>query len=132
MKKVLKVVGIVLVAVVLVGAGALLLMRPDPDAVADEVAATAVASRGSIEEIVSATGNVIADHQASLAFASSGEIVDVPVVKGQTVDAGDVLARLDTESLEWQITRSEASVASAERSGESISASSDWAAARTR
>ena len=63
-KKVLKVVGIVLVAVVLVGAGALLLMRPDPDAAADEGAATAVAPGAASKRPVSATGNVVADNQA--------------------------------------------------------------------
>lgn len=114
MKKILKTGGILLVALVLVGAGMLLLFRPDPAAVADESVDTAVVGRGSIEEVVSATGNVVADRLVSLAFATSGEIADVVVVKGQEVEAGQVLARLDTSSLEWQIARAEASLASSE------------------
>jgi HlyD family secretion protein len=115
MKKALRIGGVVLVALVLVAAGALFLRRQQfQPASAEEAITTAVVTRGSIEETVSATGNVVADQQASLTFASSGEIAEVLVDKGQQVERGDMLARLDTASLEWQIARSQASLETAQ------------------
>ncbi len=114
MKKALRIGGILLIVVAIVGAGALLLRRRAQVSEAETVAPTAVVTRGSIGETVSATGNVIADQQASLAFASSGEIAEVLVKKGQQVDVGDVLARLDTTALEWQIARSQAALDTAQ------------------
>lgn len=114
MNKVLKIGGILVILLVLVGVGAMILRRVNAPANAEVAPATAVVTRGSIEEIISATGNVVAERQASLTFASSAKIAEVLVVEGQQVEAGDVLARLDTSSLEWQIARSEASLASAQ------------------
>jgi HlyD family secretion protein len=114
-KKARKIGAILLVAAVLVGAGVLLLRRQQSRTAAAEVALpTAVVTRGSIEETVSATGNVDAHRQATLTFASSGPIAEVLVEEGQQVEAGQVLARLDTASLEWQIARSQASLDTAE------------------
>jgi HlyD family secretion protein len=114
MKNVLRIGGILIVALALVAAGFFVLQRPQLQSnAAEEAVPTAVVTRGSIEETVSATGNVVADRQASLTFASSGKIVEVLVKEGQEVQAGQVLARLDTASLEWQIARAEASLASA-------------------
>ena len=115
MKKVLTIGGLIVVALVLVAAGVLFLRRQQFQSAAAEVAApTAVVARGTIEEVVSATGNVVADQQASLTFASSGEIASVLVEKGQQVELGEVLARLDTASLEWQIARAQASLETAQ------------------
>jgi HlyD family secretion protein len=114
MNRVLKIGGILVMLLVLIGVGAMILQRANRPATAEGAPTTAVVTRGSIEEIVSATGNVVADRQASLTFASSGEIAEVLVVEGQEVEGGQVLARLDMSSLEWQIARSEASLASAQ------------------
>jgi RND family efflux transporter MFP subunit len=108
-----KIGGIVLIALALVGLGALFVQRANRSAVAAEPS-TVVVSHGSIEETISATGNVIADQQATLAFASSGEIAQVLVTEGQIVEAGQVLASLDTTSLEWQVARSQASLDTAQ------------------
>ncbi|MGD8463757.1 MAG: efflux RND transporter periplasmic adaptor subunit [Anaerolineae bacterium] len=113
MNKVWKIGGIVLIALALVGLGALFVQRSNQSAVAAEPS-TVVVSRGSIEETTSATGNVIADQQATLAFASSGEIAEVLASEGQIVEAGQALARLDTTSLEWQVARSQASLDTAQ------------------
>jgi RND family efflux transporter MFP subunit len=114
MKNALKIGGVVILVLALVGAGTILLRQNSGSATAEEAVPTAVVSVGSIEELVSTTGNVVADRQASLAFATSGEIAKVLVREGQEVEPGQVLARLDTSSLEWQIARSEASLASAQ------------------
>jgi HlyD family secretion protein len=109
-KKIVRIGGIILVALVLVAAGVFFLRRPQLQSNAVEAAPTATVARGSIEEIVSATGNVVADVQASLTFESSGPIAEVLVEKGQEVEAGQLLAQLDTTSLEWQVARSQASL----------------------
>jgi HlyD family secretion protein len=114
-KNILKTAGIVLVALVLVGAGALLLLRQqNPDSAADTAPPTTIVTRGSIEETISATGNVAAERQATLAFEMSGPIAEVLVGEGQQVEAGQVLARLDTASLEWQVARAQASLDTAQ------------------
>ena len=111
MKKILRIGGIALLALVLVGAGILLLLRPTTGpARAQPVAPTAAVARGSIEETASTSGNVVADQEATLAFATSGEIAQVLVREGQQVQAGQALARLDTTSLEWQVARSQAAL----------------------
>ncbi|MGD9050083.1 MAG: biotin/lipoyl-binding protein, partial [Anaerolineae bacterium] len=114
MKRVWKIGGIVLLALTLVGLGAIALQQLNIPAAAEEAVPTTIVTRGSIEEVVSATGNVVADQQASLTFASSGEIAEVLVDKGQQVELGEMLARVDTTSLEWQIARSQASLETAQ------------------
>jgi HlyD family secretion protein len=114
-KKILKLGGITLLALALVAAGLFLVRRQQAQlAAAQTPTPTAVVTRGSIEETVSATGNVAAERQATLAFASSGEIAEVRVKEGQQVQAGDVLARLDTTSPEWQVARAQASLNTAQ------------------
>ena len=115
MNKVLKIGGIVILVLVLVVAGALALRAINQPAAAEEgTAQMTTVTVGSIEETVSATGNVGAERQVALPFGSSGEIADVLVKEGQTVEPGDLLARLDTASLEWQITRAQASLDTAQ------------------
>jgi HlyD family secretion protein len=110
-KKLLKIAGIGLVALVLLGAGALLLLRPQSrSATAETAVPTAILSRGYIEETLTATGNVAAERQSTLAFQMSGPIAAVLVSEGQEVEAGQVLARLDATSLEWQVARARASL----------------------
>jgi HlyD family secretion protein len=114
MKSLWKVAIMVALAVGLVVAVGVIWWLPGQRVAADATPATAVVSRGSIEEVVSATGNVASDRQVSLAFASSGEIAEVFVIAGQQVEAGQVLARLGTTSLEWQVARAQASLETAQ------------------
>jgi HlyD family secretion protein len=114
MKTVLRIGGILLIVGLLVGVGAMLLQRQGLSTAAQDAPVTTTVSRGSIEETISATGSVVAEKQATLTFASSGPVADVLVEKGQEVRAGDVLARLDTESLAWQVARSQAGLDTAQ------------------
>ena len=116
MKTALRIGGILLIVAILVGAGAFFFMREQRSAEAEtaETDPTAVVQRDSIAETVTATGNVDAEQRATLTFASSGTIDQVLAAKGQEVAAGDVLASLDTSSLEWQIVRSQAAVDTAQ------------------
>lgn len=114
MSKAVRIVGIVVVILALAGAGLMFMQRQQAEAETGTAPVTAIVTRGDIGELVSATGNVAADRQATLAFASSGAIAGVPVEKGQEVEEGEVLASLDTSTLEWQIARSQAALATAQ------------------
>ncbi|MBC8448947.1 MAG: efflux RND transporter periplasmic adaptor subunit [Chloroflexi bacterium] len=114
-KTVLKIGGIVMAALVLIaGVGFVLRRQSSPSSAAVATEPTVTVTRGSIEETVSATGNVVAERQATLAFELSGRITEVLVKEGQQVEAGQVLARLDTASLEWQVAVAEAGLATAQ------------------
>ena len=114
MSKVLKIGGIIILVLVLVVAGAMALRAINRPAAAEDTPVLATVTQGSIEETVSATGNVGTERQVALAFGSSAEIVEVLVEEGQGIEEGDVLARLDTASLEWQIARMQASLDTAQ------------------
>jgi HlyD family secretion protein len=109
-----KIAGILIVAGLLVGTGAFWLIRQPETAEAEEAPPTAVAALGSIEETVSATGSVSTERQATLAFETGGPIAEVLVESGQQVKAGQLLARLDTSSLGWQVARAEAALETAQ------------------
>ncbi|MBN1657016.1 MAG: efflux RND transporter periplasmic adaptor subunit [Anaerolineae bacterium] len=114
LKKVTKIGGVLLLALVLIGAGAIALRR-QAQSVASQAASVSTAEviRGEIKETVGTTGRVAAEQQSTLAFSTSGQIAAVLVEAGQEVEAGTVLAQLDTEAAEWQIARAEASLATA-------------------
>jgi multidrug efflux pump subunit AcrA (membrane-fusion protein) len=59
-------------------------------------------SSQTVQETVSASGTLSAAKEADLSFAVSGQITAVNVKVGQTVKAGQVLARVDTSSLKAQ------------------------------
>jgi HlyD family secretion protein len=112
MKKAVRIGLILLAVLLLVGVGAFLL-RPSrqPTTVAStDLTTTAIVALGSIEETISATGNVAAERQATLSFQSSGVIAELLITEGQQVEAGQVLARLDTSSLQEQVARAQASL----------------------
>ncbi|MGD8904134.1 MAG: biotin/lipoyl-binding protein, partial [Anaerolineae bacterium] len=111
MNKALKIGGIVVLVLVLVAAGVMALRAANQPSTANNTPlASATVIRGSIEETVSATGNVGVEEQVALPFGTGGEIAEVLVNAGQTVEAGDVLARLDTSSLQGQIDQTQASL----------------------
>ncbi|MEU5871450.1 efflux RND transporter periplasmic adaptor subunit [Glycomyces sp. NPDC047369] len=60
-----------------------------------EAAATVAVERGDVELTASASGTVAAARTWSLGFDTEAEITEVNVAAGDTVEAGDVLARID-------------------------------------
>ena len=111
MNKALKIGGIVVLVLVLVAAGVMALRAANRPSTANNTPlATATVIRGSIEETVSATGNAGVEEQVALPFGTGGEIAEVLVKAGQTVETGDVLARLETSSLQGQIDQTQASL----------------------
>lgn len=110
MKRTVRIVAILLIVAALIGAAAFFLLRQGRNAEADSAPAIITVTRGAIQETVSAAGNAAAERQVTLTFASSGKISEVAVERGQRVAAGQVLARLDTGTLEWQIARAQAAL----------------------
>jgi HlyD family secretion protein len=91
-----------------------LVWRSRPVAQSEEAFRSAVVERGTMLVAVSASGSVGPEVRVSLAFELAGRVAEVPVEVGDRVEAGDVLARLDSERLAWQVRQAEAALASAE------------------
>lgn len=60
---------------------------------------TVEVKRGTVEEELILSGEIVADEHASLNFSSSGKILWVGVSEGDWVKKGQALAKLDTASL---------------------------------
>ncbi|MDI6907008.1 MAG: efflux RND transporter periplasmic adaptor subunit [Thermoanaerobacterales bacterium] len=69
---------------------------------------TMPASQGSIVESISATGMVEAQKSIGLNFQNSGKIAAIFVKPGDYVKAGELLACLDTSSLEAELAQAKA------------------------
>lgn len=74
----------------------------------------AVVKRGSLTTLVNATGTVLPQRQTTLSFRGVGQVAEVLVEIGETVSAGQVLARLDTTEAEFAVRQAELALASAQ------------------
>ncbi|MCL8251619.1 efflux RND transporter periplasmic adaptor subunit [Aeromicrobium fastidiosum] len=101
------------VAVVLVigAAGYWFLGRADS---AETATTVSEVTTGTFKQTVSGSGTLEPAQQADLEFAVSGRVTAVEVGAGDTVTKGDVLARLDTVSLEASLAAAEAQEEAAE------------------
>ncbi|MDM8531251.1 HlyD family efflux transporter periplasmic adaptor subunit [Anaerolineales bacterium HSG25] len=70
--------------------------------------------RETLRDVVNASGKIEHQSEVALNFEISGVIEKVLVKRGQHVQAGDVLAQLDTEDLELAIVRAEIQLAQSE------------------
>jgi HlyD family secretion protein len=71
-------------------------------------------ARGSITEEVDVTGNTTPVQSLDLAFQAGGTIAAVYKNSGNSVNAGDAIARLDTSDLQAQLAQAQASVDAAQ------------------
>lgn len=65
-------------------------------------------------ERIVAEGRVTPAKNAALSFATAGIVTQVPVAVGDRVSAGQVLAQLDSRTLEFQVAQAEANLALAQ------------------
>jgi RND family efflux transporter MFP subunit len=79
----------------------------------EEIEIVAV-ERGSLVTAVSCSGRVQPRTEVSLGFGIGGRINEVAVEAGSHVEAGDILARLDTTDLEFEVQSAAAALASAQ------------------
>lgn len=63
--------------------------------------------RGTVDQIVSATGAVWPEERNNLSFEQSGYVTDVYVKVGSVVKAGDMLARINGRTLDLAVTQAE-------------------------
>ncbi len=77
-----------------------------------EVTTEEVAKR-TIREQVSASGKVFPETEVKISSDISGEIVELFVEEGDTVKAGQLLGRIDADTYQSQVQRSEATVSNA-------------------
>ncbi|MGD8736640.1 MAG: efflux RND transporter periplasmic adaptor subunit, partial [Anaerolineae bacterium] len=59
-------------------------------------------------------GTILPEKQTTLSFKNPGRVAEVLVTEGQSVSAGEVLARLETSDLEFAIAQAEMALASAQ------------------
>ncbi|MET0433824.1 MAG: biotin/lipoyl-binding protein, partial [Cellulomonas sp.] len=76
---------------------------------------TATAELGTLEQTIDATGTVASASRYDRAFSVAGTVGAVDVAVGDTVTAGQVLATLDTASLEDAVEEAEQAVADAQQ-----------------
>ncbi|MGH6657841.1 MAG: efflux RND transporter periplasmic adaptor subunit, partial [Actinocrinis sp.] len=93
-----------LAALVLAGAGvAYWTVGPATSAGATTTRTSAV-QRGTVTASVSATGNLALAATSSLAFGASGKVTEIDAKVGQSVTAGQTLARIDPTQANLQLT----------------------------
>jgi HlyD family secretion protein len=75
---------------------------------------TVVVERGTLRASVDATGSVAPETRLELSFKSAGRVAEIMVEEGDQVEAGEVLARLETADLEQAIIQAQANLAISE------------------
>lgn len=85
--------------------------RAAAQAIGDE---TAVVTRGTLRVTVGGSGSLSPENEVALSFRSGGRVAEVLVEVGQTVQAGDVLARLDDADARQSVAQAESAVEQAQ------------------
>jgi HlyD family secretion protein len=104
------VLGVALVAAVV----AIVLWRTRQAQTPEGETHTATVERGTLLVAVSASGSIEPQTSANLTFEMPGRVAEVHVKVGDEVEAGDVLARLDTRQLSLQVQQAKSALATAE------------------
>ena len=83
-------------------------------AAAETIMQTATVARGTLRGTGEGSGNIAAATSLNLAFASGGKVAEVLAAVGDTVQAGQPLARLETQDLEDAVTQAQINLTQAE------------------
>lgn len=105
---------IIIVTGLLLAAGGLWIWWPGASSERAAQYATEAIDRGDVTVTVTATGSVEPTNTVEISTELSGTVRSVAFDFNDVVKAGDVLAQLDTETLEANLTRARANVAAAE------------------
>ena len=98
---------VILGTVAIAAVAGVFLLRAGSVAQPEEETRSAFVERGSILVAVSSSGSVEPQTRVGLAFDLPGRVAEVAVKVGDTVEAGEVLARLDTTDLEFAVQQAE-------------------------
>ncbi|OLN32105.1 efflux RND transporter periplasmic adaptor subunit [Desulfosporosinus metallidurans] len=75
---------------------------------------TAKAKMGDVNKVITATGTVSFPHSIPLTFPSLGRVVELNIQPGDTVKAGQVLAKIDDTKLQTAVLQQQANLTSAQ------------------
>jgi multidrug efflux pump subunit AcrA (membrane-fusion protein) len=118
--------------VAVLGAGTYLVVDALPSRAATSGMRTATVATGSVTQSTSLSGSVERVDLVTAAFRTAGTVTSVKVAVGDEVEAGDVLARMDTDHLAGAVTVARANLVAAQAAldaaGSSTSSSSSSAA----
>ena len=107
-KKLYWILGIVATVLILIGGGVSKGRRSRPIIVTTEKAVVK-----TLTQLVSATGRVQPEIEVKISGEVAGEIIALPIVEGQLVKQGDLLARIKPDYYQAQVEQQQALVASA-------------------
>ena len=105
---------VILGAVAVAAVIGVVVWRERPAAAPEQEARSAIVERGTMLVAISASGSIEPQARVGLAFELPGRVAEVPVEVGDKVEAGDVLARLDTRQLTLQVQQAQAALTLAE------------------
>lgn len=109
-----RVVYIILGLLVVAAVGGVFVWQSQSQGEAPEVSRSTTVERGDLSVAVSASGKIKPEQRVNLTFEAPDRVAEVLIEVADEVQIGDVLARLDTRSLELQVEQSQAALASAE------------------
>lgn len=75
---------------------------------------TAQVMEGDITSIVTATGKIFPETEVRISSGVAGEIIQLPVKEGMLVERGDLLVRVNTDTLDAQAAQQEAALRATE------------------
>ena len=110
--------------VAVLGAGTYLVVDALPSQAATSGMRTATVATGSVIQSTSLSGSVERVDQATAAFRTAGTVTSVKVVVGDEVEAGDVLATMDTDDLTRAVTVAQANLVAAQAALDAAGSSS--------
>jgi HlyD family secretion protein len=103
-------------------AGYSFFLAPKAGATEEPTIQTTTVRRGDLVITADGTGELIPSQEVKLGFATSGSLVEMLVKVSDRVQAGDVLARLDTAPLERAVTQARANLIKTQNSLEKAQA----------
>lgn len=71
---------------------------------------TAAARKGEFSHFVELTGSVLSKKNVSISAETAGRVLEVPAIEGMRVAKGQILARIDAESIQRNIEEMESSL----------------------
>lgn len=122
-KRILIIISVLVIAAVVINACGAQQPTPTPQAEAQPVEA---ADAPTVAE-----GKLLPLQWASLSFNTSGQVAEILVKEGDTVKAGDVIARLRNETLQAAVAEAEAALATAKANQANYLAQLPWQIAAT-
>jgi RND family efflux transporter MFP subunit len=69
---------------------------------------TSVVEERRVPVVLDVTGTLMGEAQTEVAAETAGRVLEAPIERGQRVEAGQIVARLDAEEARWQLREAEA------------------------